>query len=733
MRRLCGEMVLFVLLALPAARAEEILENAFATVRVDPARGGAVTAMHYRKATTFPLIADKGAGVAGTGLFLAGRIEVGEERLSLTHVHMKVQRRADAAGRVLVLTARLPPPASTLRWTRTFTMGVGESGVRFKDTFRNEGADLAFSVGIQAEQQPEPWRKNLRCWYGGAARHFTSVAPAHAGQVVPFEPGGQAVFWRVVSQYGVGALWVTRAPVRIARAVHHLPATLGCPARFDWTTEAIPLARGQEVSITGEVLIDEGGRRSNDPRALLASNRTIAMVDVRAAGMPGDRLPGAVTLVAAEKAAVRVAVTQFRLENGARTGERSLARFEAALTPGRAQFHHFDVLPDKAGLLYVEAVVADEDGNTLIRSAARSLIDGRTAEGDLQRVWRFYTRRLPEATYKGTWEEIGRRALRVSVRPAATAESKKRLAFMEKHFPFYARMLRGAAAARKIDPARLAYAPPARPQRFEACMAIFFNGPDGPLNCYSKERSGASYAGLKYAKIIPDEGYRFHAYSPGGPMVAWGINSAGLSMTAASLNCDGETKRIADKRLAEWRAKGRFTAPGPWPWMVLAGCKNVDEAIALITNPEAPVAGEVNVLLVDREGNAAKVQGWGITHHVTRYDPGAKGFFVVGNYPVETPEGLFRIGAWGWAANTMMRERFLLQVAGRRRGHIRLADAFWIMETHAAGGMCQHLYDNTGALFSNTSCIAVPRTGDLWLSHGPPCRVRYHRYRLSED
>jgi len=47
--------------------------------------------------------------------------------------------------------------------------------------------------------------------------------------------------------------------------------------------------------------------------------------------------------------------------------------------------------------------------------------------------------------------------------------------------------------------------------------------------------------------------------------------------------------------------------------------------------------------------------------------------------------------------------------------------------------MCQHLYDNVGGLFSNTSFIAVTRTGELWLSHGPPCRVRYYRYTLKDD
>ena len=91
------------------------------------------------------------------------------------------------------------------------------------------------------------------------------------------------------------------------------------------------------------------------------------------------------------------------------------------------------------------------------------------------------------------------------------------------------------------------------------------------------------------------------------------------------------------------------------------------------------------------------------------------------------------IDRWGWAANTMLRERFIWSIAGHKQGRISLRDAVAIMESHAAGGMCQHLYDNPGSLFSSCSFIAVPRTGELWLSHGPPCRVHYRRYTLDDE
>src|SRR2546430_8108428 len=50
-------------------------------------------------------------------------------------------------------------------------------------------------------------------------------------------------------------------------------------------------------------------------------------------------------------------------------------------------------------------------------------------------------------------------------------------------------------------------------------MDLFFDGPDGPINAFSKERGSLSLAGLGYRKIVPTEGYRYHVYMMPG---AWG-------------------------------------------------------------------------------------------------------------------------------------------------------------------------------------------------------------------
>ena len=211
------------------------------------------------------------------------------------------------------------------------------------------------------------------------------------------------------------------------------------------------------------------------------------------------------------------------------------------------------------------------------------------------------------------------------------------------------------------------------------------------------------------------------------------MNSEGLSTTGASINCDNGTTGVGRKELQDWRSSGKLTAP-LGSHLMLAMCKNVDEAIAFIENPEAPFEFEGNMLLVDREGKAARMESVGIKRQIFRFDPMARdpGFFVSGNYSHESKDGLFKVGPdWGWAANTMMRERLIWDLAGRKR-EVGLKEAFRIMESHAAGGMCQHLSDNAGRLYSSTSYLASCRTSELWLSHGPPCQIRYTRFSLKE-
>ena len=78
----------------------------------------------------------------------------------------------------------------------------------------------------------------------------------------------------------------------------------------------------------------------------------------------------------------------------------------------------------------------------------------------------------------------------------------------------------------------------------------------------------------------------------------------------------------------------------------------------------------------------------------------------------------------------MLREAFLRDYAGPRQGHLSLPDVISLMQSHEAGGMCQHHQDNPGQLYTSCSFLAVTRTGELWLSEGPPCVTGYVRHTL---
>ncbi|MEO7652199.1 MAG: hypothetical protein ABIZ80_17175, partial [Bryobacteraceae bacterium] len=247
-------------------------------------------------------------------------------------------------------------------------------------------------------------------------------------------------------------------------------------------------------------------------------------------------------------------------------------------------------------------------------------------------------------------------------------------------------------------------------------------------NAFSKERSGTGLNKLSYQKVVPDKGYPFHTY------MMYGINSEGLSTSGATLNEDAATLRRGTDLAREWKSAGKPLLPHSVAmWMVLAMCRTVDEALALIDNKDAPFEFTGNMMLLDRAGNAARVESAGIMHQIFRPKKDESGFFVAGNYPHQRPDGLFGIGEnWGWAANTMLRERALSSAAGDRRERISLSDVFSLMQTHGPGGMCQHIHDNAALLYSSCSYIAITRTSDLWLSSGPPCQVRYVRYRLQD-
>lgn len=698
---------------------EFVLENDYVRATVDPAKGGAVTSLQYKKGTVFPLISDKGAGIAGEGrlFFLAGSGEMKSDGI-----------RAEKDEVVLRLSGTLPG----LAFERVFRLGNKESGLRISDTFRAD-KDGTFQLAGQSRQEARSWRLNSRSWFGDGARSDWRAAPYNAGDKTSFEAKTGAFFWRHVGQYGVGFLYRATPPSGVATLTHHYPKENGIPAEFEWKTGEVPLTAGKSLTMESSVLVDEGGREGSNPSSCALENRVILTLDLRAGGNVGQWMPAFATLVSAVpvKATLRiVSCTRYGEKPGA---EKTVAEVPVTLDAGKARIHSFDVEPDLKGILFVEATLLGEKGEKLAFASTRSVVEGEGLGGELGGIWSNYVRKIPTSLYKGTWSQIGEqlaKAGRLKAKPA-DGRSGERKAFYEKHFPFYAELVAGAAAALGVPAEQLVRSVEEAPPG-EACMDLFFNGPDGPLNVFSKERSGAGMGGLAYMKVLPDKGYPYHVYECGSWQNGYGVNSEGLSTSGASINCDGGTSEAGHKATQAWKSSGKLVAP-LGSHMMLAMCKNVDEAIAFIQNPIAPFEFEGNMLLVDRAGNAARLESVGILRQIRRYDPKTDRQFVAGNYPHQDANGRFAVGPdWGWAANTMMRERHVAELLGPKQG-VSLKDAITVMESHAAGGMCQHGFENVGRLYSNTSFIAVCRTSDLWLSHGPPCKSRYTKFSLKED
>jgi hypothetical protein len=79
-----------------------------------------------------------------------------------------------------------------------------------------------------------------------------------------------------------------------------------------------------------------------------------------------------------------------------------------------------------------------------------------------------------------------------------------------------------------------------------------------------------------------------------------------------------------------------------------------------------------------------------------------------------------------WDINTRQRYGRLHDFAKDHAGHPVTKNLLEsILWCHGPGGICQH-----GIMPTTWSVIMVPRTRELWLSDGPPCRYPYQRYTL---
>src|SRR6185437_16787831 len=104
--------------------------------------------------------------------------------------------------------------------------------------------------------------------------------------------------------------------------------------------------------------------------------------------------------------------------------------------------------PDHPGVAILWMEIGDVMGNRLAFTSNPIVVDGqRGADGEFAKIWQQYDRKLPEFHLRGSWEEIGKQMARLkAIQPSKNQQhGAERLAIYEKRFPFYARLLHGAA------------------------------------------------------------------------------------------------------------------------------------------------------------------------------------------------------------------------------------------------------------------------------------------------
>lgn len=676
-----------------------LLENASAIVRLGSS--ASVAEMALKRSLRAPFLEGRGAGLAADGDLFAPLIEAGGAPAVLPHLAVRLTGPGEAAAE-----ASLPG----LQFSRVFRLEGTLLSVR--DAVRNtSGKALRVRLGGRSVVSRASWSLTSRSWTGAASNRTALHRNAAASR------GQGGIVWRYAGQYGTG--FIASVSTQGEVEGREEPLEDAGWTRFEWHGAAVELAPGAALAADTAVFLLEGGagRRETSARDLFVE------ADLAAAGRTGAPVRGFARVASAGQSAVEVSVAV------AGAPGKPILTQRLNLEPGRETAIPFRVVPERKGMLEIRVSVRGGGQRALAEARAQAAIEHPG------KAWDLYTRRMPEEIFRGSWEDIGaqlatpERVIGPPTTPRITrraAAEPGQFASIERRFPYYAGILRGAARKLGAQPAELAMAERAAAAA-EGCMDVAILGPDGPINAYSKERSGTGLQGLGYQKVVPSNGYAFHTY------MGWGVNSEGLSTSAATLNEDEATRREGERRMAAWRASGKPVIPGAAAkWLILALARDVDEAIALIENPDAPFDLTSNMLLLDRRGNAARVASSGLLRHIGRGPPDSR-FFVVGNYPHRGPGGLFGIGTnWGWAANTMLREAMLERTYGGRAASLSIEDAFTLMQTHGAGGMCQHLHDNPGRLYSSCASIAVTRTRELWLAHGPPCEVEYVRYRLED-
>jgi predicted choloylglycine hydrolase len=247
-----------------------------------------------------------------------------------------------------------------------------------------------------------------------------------------------------------------------------------------------------------------------------------------------------------------------------------------------------------------------------------------------------------------------------------------------------------------------------------ACSAIGFAHSDyGPLaakNCDERQSAAPFYL---FQKIYPDDGYAFMGIANVGTLwLEGGMNEKGLALmqTAGPVAPDQDGYGIPCNIV---------------PRVVLSKCATTAEAIAMLEEIYSAGWG-MGLVIADEDGRIAIVEKSGALMAVDQGNAGVG--FCTNHFEADSMQAARPIPHPGLNENSRARLQTLRNLFHRDAWPVTLTGIKEALGYHGEYGfVCQHGDAN---LYSNYSCIAIPKERKILLGDGFPCSQNYTEYCL---
>lgn len=731
-----------------------LLQTPHFSLTLDPAAGGAITLIRVHEEHP-DLKTDWQADRVFHGKLLVEFVTVDGKFCDLSSLPFEVvSREPGEKGLILQMRGDATSKVPGLFIEKSITIVPDASAFEIHETFRNVGdRTLKACLGSLISIEPERWaaHSNARMW-AGAANKLAEFISYNRGPDFPSK----------LVRITEGTAWLTSMntygkafAVRYLEAPNPLALEVGAPSKQILPEDS---ALSTLASVRSDELMLESGKSMMFKARILVGQSLTGFEKITdnelfvGADFPDFRPPKirfSLYAAAMSPQSKQVEVL-FRRRLAAFSTWEILGHQRLRLAPGVTAYVRHSAEFLRPGSYIVSAVFSE--GRKQLATVERPIFIGDmdAAPAELSAVTARWNLRMPEYRVSGSWSEIGETLARVGRSgftaaaleaakqkwlgsdPALKERVKSAILFHRANMPWYLEFLGGVAKQLGLPLGQLLTAEILLPrEEKKGCVNIgILKGPDGPLAAWSNEDGSLPEKRCYYLLVRPRDGYAFHS------MDGYGVNEKGLAITGANLGEHPIHTEKGKKMVDDWLSAGNFTVPigsgarGNISW-ILAKCATVQEAVQFLTHPVMRVSFQGNMLIMDRQGDAAIFQSTGLINLIRRP---SSNLLTCTNYPAaRTKEGDFEYGLEHVYFNGVLREKAIGYFLSLLPGKPAIKDVLELLTCRQEPGtICQNPFENSAQYITATSFLAQCKTGDLYLCWGNPWYTRFERYCLNQ-